>query len=266
MKIVVLGANGMFGSMMVFYAKKMGKEVIPVTRNEFNVLFDPIQELEKYMDKNTVVINCIGAIPQKKYTDEEYNILNRIFPWELATLCKKCGVKLIHISTNCVFSGKNNNCKELDECDASDIYGYTKAQGEPLDHGIVIRSSIIGLEKETSFGLLEWFLNNSMDFVNGYVDSFWNGLTTLELAKVVLEVAEKEKVESNILHFHSEKTYSKYELLHIFMEVFGKEKGILKKENGLRYYTLQSIYTQGRKDIRDQLKELKEIAEKFYAI
>jgi dTDP-4-dehydrorhamnose reductase len=137
MKIIILGSNGMLGSMLSFVAKKYNKDVIPLSRKEFDVDKDDISKLTVYIKEDCCLVNCIGAIPQKKYSDNNYKQLNTEFPLKLSELCKKYSVPLIHISTNCVFSGKYPNCIESDIPNAVDLYGISKYEGEPLDCTVI---------------------------------------------------------------------------------------------------------------------------------
>lgn len=258
--ILILGSNGMLGSMLLFYFKSYHKDIdiLGLTKSEFNVLSDNISKLDNYIKPRTIVINCIGAIPQKKYNNEEYITLNTEFPKLLSTYCKINNIKLIHISTNCVFSGKNKNYVETDIPDAQDDYGCSKYLGEP-SYGLTIRCSIIGPEKHTFCGLMEWFLHTQENEVNGFTDSFWNGLTTLELTKIIIDIINRNVFDNKVLHYYSENTASKYELLEHINKLFCMNKIINKKVNGLKYYTLSSIYTNPRKNIYEQLNELKQI-------
>ena len=192
--ILLLGSNGMLGSMIHFLAKTQYSHysIISLSKNEFDVCKSDISTLDDYVSSNCIIINCIGAIPQKEYSYEDYNIINITFPQNLAQYCKIKNIKLIHISTNCVFSGDKDNCNENDISNATDIYGKTKYLGEP-SYGLVIRCSIIGPEKHTFCGLLEWFLNSSGE-INGFTDSFWNGLTTLELSKIIFNLIDNDLI------------------------------------------------------------------------
>jgi dTDP-4-dehydrorhamnose reductase len=262
MKIIVLGSNGMLGSMIVFLCKKKNYDCLAIGRYEFDVLKHSITELEKHVKEECVIVNCIGAIPQKKYNEEEFEKLNKSFPLELAEFCKNRSIPLLHISTNCVFSGEKRNYIETDEAKAHDVYGRTKKEGEP-EYGVVLRTSIIGFEKNYRAGLLEWFLQNESGELNGYVDSYWNGLTTLEFAKVILEIIDQKEFKTRTNHFYSENTVSKYELLEYVNNKFRKGKKIVKKESRQIYSTLSSLFTKPRKNIFLQIDELHEIYKNY---
>ena len=173
----------MVGSMLVFYGKRQGFDVVGIDRSQFDVLLDSIEKLKQSIGSNTgkvCIINCIGCIPQKQYSDEQFTSINTRFPHELSLFCQANDYGLIHISTNCVFRGIQDRYLETNECDATDLYGKSKALGEPL-YGITLRASIIGLERTTASGLLAWFLKNYECKIQGYLIQYWNGLTTLEL-------------------------------------------------------------------------------------
>jgi dTDP-4-dehydrorhamnose reductase len=270
MTIIILGSNGMLGSMLCFLCKTQYKHIpsIAITKSDFDVLTDSIDNLDDKLgrllpDSNYTIINCIGAIPQKKYTPDEYTKINTKFPQDLSAYCKSRNYSLLHISTNCVFSGKNDNCLESDIPDADDVYGKSKLLGEPSSYGLTIRCSIIGPEKHTFCGLMEWFLNNNSSEIGGFTDSFWNGLTTLELSKIIFEIISTGKIQSGLLHYYSENTLSKYQILEALKSNFNKQVIINKKENGLKYYTLSSIHNKPRKNIYIQLNELAEIFNKY---
>lgn len=266
MSVIILGSNGMLGSMIYFLAKTEYSHIpiITISKSEFDVIDNNISNLDNILRISDckVIINCIGAIPQKKYTPNEYNIINTIFPQDLSLYCKDKGISLIHISTNCVFSGSKDMCLESDKSDASDIYGETKYLGEP-SYGLVIRCSIIGLERHTFCGLIEWFLHNESSEINGFTDSFWNGLTTLELSHIILTHVDNNKIEDKLIHYYSENSLSKYDILKYVNNKFNKNIVINKKENGMKFYTLSSIYTKPRKNIYKQIDDLYSIYPKY---
>lgn len=279
MKIIILGANGMLGSMMTFVGNKERRTIVPLTRKEFNVIDDPIDKLRTWIDSDCCIVNCIGAIPQKKYSESEFRTLNTDFSLALAGFCETHSVPYIHISTNCVFSGKHDNCLETDVADAEDVYGRSKLAGESTRYGVVIRCSIIGPEFGTHNGLMEWFLHNTAPYVNGYADSFWNGVTTLELSNIIYARIDSRKFSHDLVHVYSNTTVTKYELLCILQRVFiptniqfGQQRcpglddlsalrrcdtiEIIKTYNGLKYYTLKSHTSTACKHIEEQLREL----------
>lgn len=268
MKIIILGSGGMMGSMLAYYCKSIMQPHLSVNRQMFDVLKDPLHKLDSILDKEIVlgeeccIVNCIGCIPQKNYKEEEYIKINKIFPLLLAEYCKNKNLNLIHLSTNCVFSGNSELYRVSEPCDATDTYGKTKAEGEPKD-SVVIRSSIIGLEKG-SFGLLGWFLN-AKDKVNGYTNHYWNGLTTLELSKFIIELVSTNNLENRLIHVCSEELLTKYNLLCMIRDIFDKDIVINPVEMKIKHYTLfPSEKNCMRKKLSDQLEELKNNEKNYF--
>lgn len=271
MKIIILGANGMLGSMVQYVGKTRGANIVPLTRKEFDAVKNPICDVGKYFadaDAYRVIINCIGAIPQKKPNDDTYFQLNRDFPNQLAAYCKEHSIHLIHISTNCVFSGKAPLMKETDTPDAEDAYGVSKAQGEP-DTAVVVRCSIIGFEKDSAAGLLEWCMHMFSENkpMNGYTDHYWNGLTTYELANTIYNIIENKQFSARLEHHYSSNILSKYDILTAISKCIGKDSTIISPTaQGERHYTLYSIYDHTiHKSIESQLEELFEIQDSYRA-
>lgn len=262
MKIIILGSNGMMGSMLAFYCKKKEIDHLCIDRKMFNASVQSVEELDDIISiKDIVIVNCIGCIPQRKYTDKEYTEINHIFPITLSHYCKDRDIPLIHISTNCVFSGARSMQDEECVPDAKDIYGVSKARGEPR-YGLVLRTSIIGFEKNSAFGLLGWFINTQGD-IKGYTNHYWNGVTTLELSKYIIEIINNKNISSGLRHIYSENELSKYDLLCCINNIFQLNKNIIPVEVELKYYTLKSIKTCARKNISLQIEDLKEFYSDF---
>ena len=265
MKLIILGANGMMGSMLVYLAKKKNLDVHAIDRSQFDVMKDNVSKLDDivqvYQDSVTIV-NCIGCIPQKKYTSDEYIKINQEFPHSLSKYCQEKGVYFIHLSTNCVYSGKYGDVSETDMPDADDTYGMTKLLGEPA-YGLVIRSSIIGPERNSSSGLFAWYTQNKEKRVNGFLHQYWNGLTTLELSHFILEQLDTSLLVSHVVHVHSEMSISKYNLLCLIKNIFSTAVDIDPIDCPLKYYTLKSTSTETRKYIKYQLEDLKLIYSDF---
>ena len=264
LSIIVLGSNGMLGSMIKCVGLRRNKKIIPIARNEFDVMRDDIETLSRYTTTNCCIINCIGAIPQKSYSEKEYTSINVDFPRALSSFCKNRGIPLFYMSTNCVFSGNKEFCIESDIHDATDIYGFTKYKGEP-EYGIVIRSTIIGLEHYTKCGLFEWFCKNTSNEISGYADHFWNGVTTLELSNIIYDMIDNNEFDTKIRHIYSELTVSKYDLILMIKRIFRKEIKVNPVSIGTKHYTLKSLYTTPSKSIELQLYDLHDIAPLFYS-
>jgi dTDP-4-dehydrorhamnose reductase len=169
-----------------------------------------------------VVINCIGIIKQLPTAKDPIISLtvNTLFPHRLAYLCQAAGARLIHISTDCVFSGRQGIYTEADVSDAEDLYGRTKFLGEVDAPGcLTLRTSIIGREMCTSSGLVEWFLSQRGRQVHGYTQAIYSGFTTLTLAQIIADVLERHPNLSGVYHVSSD-PISKYDLLVLLREAF----------------------------------------------
>ena len=142
------------------------------------------------------------------------------------------------------------------------MYGLTKYLGEP-SYGLVIRSSIIGPERNSSSGLFSWYTQNKQERVNGFLHQYWNGVTTLELSYFILEQTSESSLFSRVVHVHSEVTVSKYELLSLIKSVFSVSVYVDPIECPLKYYTLKSLSIEKRKPIKEQLGDLKCIYSDF---
>ncbi len=170
-----------------------------------------------------VVINCIGIIKSGKGAqDRLVNIwINSLFPHQLYEICKIKGIRLIHISTDCVFSGTKGNYREDDPSDAEDIYGKTKYLGEVNQkNALTIRTSLIGRELFTTNGLVEWFLSNQGSKVNGYVNAIFSGFTTVRFARIITSIIAEEKNLSGVYHVSAEPV-SKFKLLTLIRDMMG---------------------------------------------
>jgi dTDP-4-dehydrorhamnose reductase len=232
-KVVVLGSTGMLGHVVcqvfrehpdyrvfdISYRKKLSDSSIICDVTNKEVLEALLKELEP-----DILINCVGVLIKGSQSNPARAIyINAYLPHFLSGVCQSMGTKLIHISTDCVFSGKNGPYSEMDYRDADDVYGRSKALGElDNDNDLTIRTSIIGPElKENGEGLLHWFLNQKGS-VNGFTRAFWGGVTTLELAKGILDAIEKNL--SGLVHFTNGEPISKFELLTLFNDIF--ERGV----------------------------------------
>lgn len=169
-----------------------------------------------------VVINAIGIIKQLPTAKDPIISLavNSLFPHRLAVLCQAADARLIHISTDCVFSGRKGMYTEDDVPDAEDLYGRSKLLGEVSGlRCLTLRTSIIGRELGTANGLVEWFLSNRGGCVQGYTNAIYTGFPTLILAQVIADVIERHPELSGLYHVSSE-PISKYELLCLLREAY----------------------------------------------
>jgi dTDP-4-dehydrorhamnose reductase len=241
-KIMILGASGMAGHVIYKYLEKKGEFIIKNISfrqkvTDATIILDVrnFKVLEKEIEKFNpdIIINAIGILISGSNENPSNSILlNSYFPHFLSSLSDIYNYKIIHLSTDCVFSGKDEGgYVESSFRDADDIYGRSKALGEinTKDH-LTIRTSIIGPEfKINGQGLLHWFLKQEEE-VTGFSSAFWSGITTLQLAKVIYDIIVSSNI-SGIHHITNNTKISKYDLLVLFKEVWNKAT-IIKKGEG----------------------------------
>ena len=245
MRILVLGVNGMLGHMVYDYfdSKKL---------NDYQV-FGTVRKLDKSDKRNVselnicgnsdcleiisrlscqfrspvdVIINCIGTLVTESNENPSRAIcINSWFPHYIEELFKNKLTKIIQISTDCVFSGKRGFYKDEDIPDETNFYGRSKYLGEIVNNkDLTLRTSIIGPElKENGTGLFHWFMKTK-GLISGYMNAYWNGFTTLELAKII-----EKSIEQNItgLYQPTPRTQiNKHDLLVIINNIFELNKEI----------------------------------------
>ena len=182
--------------------------------------------------KPEAVINCVGLIKQRdEATDEALtSSINADFPHRLAKRCVQAGARLIHFSTDCVFSGTKGNYTETDPPDATDLYGQSKHLGEVADaYCVTLRTSVIGHEIDTNLALLEWFLSQRAQAVNGYTKAIYSGFTTVEMARIVDRILTQHTALSGVWHVASA-PISKFDLLQLCREKLGWE-GVIEPDD-----------------------------------
>jgi dTDP-4-dehydrorhamnose reductase len=178
--------------------------------------------------KPDAVINCVGIVKQApEAQDPAASItINALFPHQLAHICSERNTRLIHLSTDCVFSGRKGNYSESDVSDAEDLYGRSKYLGEvDRPHCVTIRTSMIGRELRSSNGLLEWFLAQRGKNVRGFRESIFSGFTTRALSAVILDVVLRHPELAGVWHVAAN-PISKYDLLCLIRDAYGLEVAI----------------------------------------
>ena len=178
-----------------------------------------------------VVVNCAGLTKHKPEADDPLVSIpiNTLMPHRLAGLCKLVGARLIHISTDCVFSGEKGNYSESDYADARDVYGKSKALGELYyPHAITLRTSTIGHELQSQYGLLDWFLSQDKQ-CKGYARAIFSGLPTVVFAQIIRDIVIPAKQLTGLYHVAAE-PINKFELLKLIADVYGKRIDIIADE------------------------------------
>lgn len=224
MKFLVLGCNGMAGHMISLYLKERGHEVFGFDRTA-PAYVDGVAGDARHVDfvrelvgrgKYDSVINCIGILNQFAENNKALaSFLNSYFPHLLAEITDGTDTQVIHMSTDCVFSGKRGEYTESDFPDGETFYDRSKALGELNDQkNITLRNSIVGPDiNPHGIGLMNWFMKQEGE-INGYTKAMWTGQTTLQLAKT-MEAAAAEKA-SGLYNTVPDHSISKYDLLRLF--------------------------------------------------
>ncbi|MUG31581.1 dTDP-4-dehydrorhamnose reductase family protein [Psychrobacter sanguinis] len=231
-KVLILGSSGMAGHVIYTYLiENTNYEVIgTVNSNQFNpqnIALDVfnLDEVKHILNtyKPSIVINCIGMLIKGSKSNPDQTIFcNAFFPYFLRKHTDKIDAKLIHISTDCVFSGLDGGYSESSFKDANDLYGISKSLGEINDDiNLTIRTSIIGPEiKEQGEGLFHWFMHQNNE-VTGFKSSYWSGITTIELAKFIKWVIEHPI--TGVINLTNGVPISKYELLKQIKSTYNKD-------------------------------------------
>ncbi len=246
MKILVIGATGLIGSTIYKYLSANPKfSVFGSIRNSSDKRFFSSSlssnllsraDASDYQNWNNIfkkiqpdiVINCLGITKHVKGGNDPLVAIpiNAYFPHYLNGLCQEYGARLIHISSDCVFSGNRGGYLEDDIPDAEDFYGKSKALGEILGGpAITLRTSTIGHELHTSFGLLDWFLGQKSS-CQGYKNAFFSGIPTIELARIIEEYVIPSPKLQGLYHVGASKI-SKFDLLTQIAREYGKKIEII---------------------------------------
>lgn len=250
MKVLVFGATGMIGSAMFrVLSEKREWQVWGTLRGDFAKRFFPEPLASKLLldvdverqdelvraiarVQPEVVINCIGLTKHHGEAEDPLLALplNAMLPHRMADLCAATGARLIHVSTDCVFAGTKGNYLEEDVPDARDVYGKSKHLGEvKYPHAITLRTSTIGHELQSAYGLLEWFLLQQGS-CKGFNNAIFSGLPNTVFAQVVRDVVIPRPDLHGLYHVGGQ-SISKYELLRLIAKVYGKQIDIIRDDD-----------------------------------
>ena len=240
-KIAVLGSTGMIGSGLIaamaesnfdiIEFNRAGKSTTPGTiSRKIDVLTDDWQKELQLSEPFDYVINAIGLIRHKIDTQNPESLqdairVNSLFPLQLDQFSTEVGFKVIQIGTDCVFSGSKGSYDENSTFDPYDVYGRTKVLGESLlTNTFTLRVSVVGKELSTSTELMSWVLNQPHKAIlQGFENHIWNGVTPLQLAKVLTFVMESKITHTNTHHLVPGDKISKYQLLRMIADIGGRE-------------------------------------------
>ncbi len=252
MRILVLGASGMIGSAMfrvlsstsaagwIVYGtmrSSAAKSFFTPQQTKYligNIDIDRFDDLVRIMGqvKPDLVINCIGLTKHHASCNDPLQAIpiNALLPHRLAHLCAAASARFIHISTDCVFAGTNGNYLENAPGDATDIYGKAKLLGEvAYPHTITLRTSTIGHELQSAYGLLEWFLSQK-DSCKGFSRAIFSGLPNTVLAQVVRDYVIPNAQLSGLYHVGAD-AINKYDLLKLIASVYSKKIEIVQDDS-----------------------------------
>ena len=261
MRILIVGGDGMLGHELLRQwnprhdvratVRKDSSYSSEIRRDQFflNVDVRSMETLGKCISafQPNVIVNAAGIVKQRALAKEVLPSLevNSVFPHRLALMAREQGAKVVHISTDCVFSGRDGNYSEDSVPDPVDLYGRTKLLGE-LDypHCVTLRTSIVGREVFNKEALLEWFLAQS-GTVKGFTRAIYSGLSTTELARVIETLVCSHPDASGVWHVSSA-PISKFELLLLFREYFKKTNHIVPDDSFVCDRSLDSARFRSR--------------------
>lgn len=249
MRILILGGDGMLGHQLFSYL--MPRHEIRCTLRQdlssyrrFGMFNESnsyggidVRSLERLIEvladfRPEAIINCIGIVKQRPSANESIPSLeiNSLLPHRLAVLCRGIGARLVHMSTDCVFSGEKGHYLESDTSDATDLYGRTKFLGEVGDANcLTLRTSIIGRELARKKSLLEWFLAQTGS-IKGFKKAIYTGFTTLEMSRIIEMMLLEYPTAAGIYQVSSD-PISKYELLLLFRDLLRPQINVLPDES-----------------------------------
>lgn len=236
MKLLVLGAGGMAGHLITVYLREAGHDVTGFARRELSHCKGIVGDVTDFpflkhiiiSQEYDAVINAVGLLNQYAEEDKAAAVLvNSYLPHYLSELTRKLKTRIIHMSTDCVFSGQRGGYRESSLRDGESFYDRSKALGELVnDKDLTFRNSIIGPDiNEKGIGLFHWFMMQAGP-VQGYSRVIWSGVTTLTLAKA-MEQALTENL-TGLYHLVNNDTISKYELLMLFNKYLRKGRVEIK--------------------------------------
>lgn len=275
MKIFVLGSTGMLGRYVTKYLKQY-YEVIEFNRDRLNAATATDATLFQLfgiiygISVGDVVINCMGTIKPQIETQGELNsiLVNSVFPRRLADYLEKAGAHLIHPTTDCVYSGAKGMYTEEDGWDVNDVYGMTKALGEP-HNATCIRTSIIGEEYRQARSLVEWAKANAGKEVFGYTNHYWNGITCLQFAKVCKIIITSNDYWFGVRHVFSPVGVSKAILLEMLTKAYSLKLEITYKTVGkcdrTLYTNFQTCSDLEIPELFKQIIEMKDFSNILYS-
>lgn len=251
--ILVIGASGMAGHVIAHFLREANHTVDTLSghnkMDDDTIILDVTnkEEFETFLDKNhyDIIINSIGLLV--KHSEDRKDLasyINAYLPHFLEYKFKETDTKIIHLSTDCVFSGKNAPYNEQSMFDGELFYDRSKALGEIVNSkDLTFRMSIIGPDmQENGIGLFNWFCKQTGN-IFGYTNAIWNGITTIELAKGINSAIEQDL--TGLYHLVPNDNISKYELITLFVKIFDRTDITVSKDESV---TLDKTLVNTRND------------------
>lgn len=270
-KILIVGIKGMAGHMLFQNLTNLGNyELYGIARNHkesshiFNLDISDTKSLQNIIEEKNFdcIVNCIGILNRDAEDNPEKAIwFNSYFPHFLEKITKNIKTKIIHISTDCVFSGKRGGYTENDTKDGVGFYAQSKALGEITNEkDLTIRTSIIGPElNQNGIGLFHWFMMQPASTVlKGFSLAFWSGITTLELSRTVHEAIQQNI--TGLIQIAPDNKIDKFSLLKLFNEVFRKNEMNIEANAD---YNVDKSMISIRKDFNYQVPDYKTMLEEM---
>lgn len=272
MRILILGASGMLGHKLMHVLAR-DHEVTGTVRAAVPTVLEPYRVLRGVQAENfssiveafaasrpEAVVNCIGLIKQLKPSRRDLVELNAAFPHRLQQLCQATGARMLHLSTDCVFSGHTGNYTEQSVPDPVDDYGLSKLMGEIEQGALTLRTSIVGREIAGANGLFEWFYSQRGGSIRGFRKAIYSGLTTLEMSRVIVGVLQNHPELEGVWHVSSD-PISKFDLLQKLNEAAGLKIDIAADDAFLCDRSLDS--SRFREAVKYQPPSWDEMIEEF---
>jgi dTDP-4-dehydrorhamnose reductase len=229
MRITVVGSRGMAGHVIVKYLEQQGHTVTAVDRTVLDIEHGNVDQFFQTLDSDFVV-NAIGLLVKDCIDRPDRAVaINSWWPQYCAYKLRDTNTRLIHLSTDCVFDGQRGNYFEADNHTETNAYGRSKSFGEINNtKDITFRMSIIGPELKNGTGLLNWVLTNKDDELPGWDNAWWNGITTLQLAKCINQYINNPVITGVYHLVNNDVQINKYDLLCKINEIYGLGKKIIR--------------------------------------
>jgi dTDP-4-dehydrorhamnose reductase len=239
--LVILGTSGMIGSAIARYFENNHIKVIEVNRKysskilegaafQFDAKVEDLASLDKFVPGNSLILNCYGLIRHKidinsAQSIEDAQVINTRFPIRLTKYAEERNHRIIQIGTDCVFSGKTGSYSEGATKDPIDVYGETKARGEEFSKSLMtLRVSVIGEEVKSHLEIMDWVLNSEKNAIlQGFKNHFWNGVTSLHLAKILYVIVKEDLFSAGYHHLVPADRISKFDLLELIAKFGGRD-------------------------------------------